>query len=123
MRKLFFAFAALLLVAVGCTKEEKFVVGDGSVQCTPTELTVKVGEKKTFTYSVSSSVNENQMDWGYTEKPEAKSGSVFADVFKDTKTVEVTGLGVGTKIVYAYVDSGEGTARKILGGVVVTVTE
>ena len=86
-------------------------------------IAVYGSEKKTFTYSVSSSVNENQMDWGYTEKSGAKSGSVFADVFKDTRTVEVTGLGVGTKIVYAYVDSGEGTARKILGGVVVTVTE
>ena len=67
----------------------------------------------TFHPRIIAGAPKNQMDWGYTEKSGAKSGSVFADVFKDTKTVEVTGLGVGTKIVYAYVDSGEGTARKI----------
>lgn len=125
MKKLIILASVVIMTVTGCVKTNETIIGNGKVQCNPSELTVKVSQVASFTFSVDSDVvitEEHPLVWRNLGSIDGDEGDIRFELNNEKRnTIDVLGIKPGKVILCAYVDEKQ-SGSQILGGVKITVT-
>lgn len=117
MKKTIFIALAMLLMLAGCKeKDEVRKIGNGEMTCTPSTMTLKVGETQSFTFNTS----HNDIIWTVMPYYDGSTGDVSIAHPDGTNKIEVTGETAGRIQVVARYEESD-VASQIIGGVDVKV--